>query len=183
MIQESSPQVQGVHFDTLPTGSTYDNLPVAVIADTPSSTGPHSLAFKLAFSEPVSNVTAAAFQLTATGTAAGTITGVSGSGTNFTVNVGSITGSGTLRLDLPPQSGIQATANSAKVALAYIGGGVESVSAGSVATTPAVTSIAPFTTGPDQYRLRSLYQVTFNEAVSGVNVSNFPVIGSGTAPG
>ena len=57
-------------------------------------------AFTVTFSEAVTGVDASDFVLTTTGTASGAITGVAGSGTTYTVSVGSVTGDGTLRLDL-----------------------------------------------------------------------------------
>lgn len=57
-------------------------------------------AFTVTFSEAVTGVDASDFVLTTTGTAGGAITGVTGSGTTYTVSVGSVTGDGTLRLDL-----------------------------------------------------------------------------------
>jgi RsaA N-terminal domain/Peptidase M10 serralysin C terminal/Bacterial Ig-like domain len=57
-------------------------------------------AFTVTFSEAVTGVDANDFVLTTTGTASGAITGVTGSGTTYTVSVDSVTGDGTLRLDL-----------------------------------------------------------------------------------
>ena len=60
-----------------------------------------SVIFHVAFAENVQGVTPASFALIATDTAAAEVTGVSAlSGTAFDVTVGSITGLGTLRLDL-----------------------------------------------------------------------------------
>nr|WP_052170063.1 Ig-like domain-containing protein [Massilia sp. JS1662] len=59
-----------------------------------------SVDYTVTFSESVTGVDASDFGLTATGTASGTISAVSGSGTTYTVTVNSLTGDGTLRLDL-----------------------------------------------------------------------------------
>ncbi|MBC6369222.1 putative Ig domain-containing protein, partial [Algoriphagus sp. AK58] len=59
-----------------------------------------SVAFTVNFSKTALNVSVDDFQLTSTGTAAGTITSVAGSGTSYTVTVNGITGEGSLRLDL-----------------------------------------------------------------------------------
>lgn len=56
--------------------------------------------FTVTFSEAVTHVTVDDFVLVTSGNAAGVRSSVSGSGTTYTVNVASITGSGTLRLDL-----------------------------------------------------------------------------------
>ena len=62
--------------------------------------GASSVTFTVTFSETVTGVTPDDFALTVTGTAAGTIVSVSHSGTTSDVTVGSISGDGTLRLDL-----------------------------------------------------------------------------------
>lgn len=59
-----------------------------------------SQAYTVTFSEAVSGVDLSDFVLTGTGTAAGTIASVSGSGTTYTVNLTGVSGDGTLRLDL-----------------------------------------------------------------------------------
>ena len=60
----------------------------------------------MTFSESVTGVTTGAFQLTATGTASGTIASVSASsGTTLDVTVNGVSGDGTLRLDLKGSSG------------------------------------------------------------------------------
>ncbi len=59
-----------------------------------------SLTYAISFSEPVSGLDVGDLQLTGTGTAAGSITSVSGSGTSYTVTVDSVSGTGTLRLDV-----------------------------------------------------------------------------------
>lgn len=62
-----------------------------------------SVVYRVTFNHNVSNVSPAAFQLTATGTAGGAIAGVSASsGTIFDVTVNSLVGTGDLRLDLKP---------------------------------------------------------------------------------
>nr|WP_222533414.1 Ig-like domain-containing protein [Azospirillum sp. 412522] len=59
-----------------------------------------SVTFRVTFSESVSGVTTDDFQLTATGSASGTIASISGSGTTRDITVNGISGDGTLRLDL-----------------------------------------------------------------------------------
>jgi hypothetical protein len=56
--------------------------------------------FTVTFSAPVNGVDASDFTLVGTGTASGALASVSGSGTTWTVTVNSVTGDGTLRLDL-----------------------------------------------------------------------------------
>ncbi len=59
-----------------------------------------SVSYTVTFSESVTGVDASDFTLTTTGSASGTITGISGSGTTYTVTVTGLAGYGTLRLDL-----------------------------------------------------------------------------------
>ena len=63
-------------------------------------TNASSVAYTVTYSESVTGVDASDFVLTATGTAGGTIASISGSGTTYTVTVNSLSGDGTLRLDL-----------------------------------------------------------------------------------
>ncbi|NER78777.1 MAG: hypothetical protein F6K42_04205, partial [Leptolyngbya sp. SIO1D8] len=70
-----------------------------VIGDT-SPTNAHSVTFDVTFSETVTGVNTADFALTTTGTAAGTIANVSGSGSSYTITVNSVAGDGTLGLNL-----------------------------------------------------------------------------------
>ena len=84
------------------------NIQSAVVSPTVSSitrinsnnTNASSVGYTVVFSQSVSNVDVSDFSLTATGTASGTIASVSGSGTTYTISVSSISGDGTLRLDL-----------------------------------------------------------------------------------
>lgn len=59
-----------------------------------------TVGYTVVFDEAVTGVDLADFSLSATGTAAGTLAGISGSGTTWTVSVDGISGSGTLKLAL-----------------------------------------------------------------------------------
>ncbi|MBS0333849.1 MAG: hypothetical protein JSS35_13865, partial [Proteobacteria bacterium] len=75
-----------------------------------------SVGYTVRFDEPVTGVDASDFTLTATGTASGSIAGISGSGSTYTVTVDSLSGDGDLRLDLNASgAGIQ---NGSGVAIA-----------------------------------------------------------------
>ena len=65
-----------------------------------SPTNASSVDYTVTFSEAVTGVDGADFTVTKTGNANGSVTGVTGSGTTYTVTVGSVSGNGTLRLDL-----------------------------------------------------------------------------------
>ncbi|MBI2931486.1 MAG: hypothetical protein HYY16_07525, partial [Planctomycetes bacterium] len=85
---------------------TYDSTPPTVTSITRASPDPTNAAFvdfTVTISEPVSNVDTADFSLTTTGAVSSpSVSGVSGSGTAYTITVDTGTGDGTLRLDLPP---------------------------------------------------------------------------------
>lgn len=64
------------------------------------TTNGSSVAYTVEFSQAVTGVDASDFVLSTTGTAAGTVVNVAGSGTTYTVTVNALSGDGTLRLDL-----------------------------------------------------------------------------------
>ncbi|WP_175491109.1 Ig-like domain-containing protein [Pontibacter chinhatensis] len=65
-----------------------------------AATNASTVTFLVSFSEAVTGVDAADFTLTATGNAAGYVTGVSGAGNRYEITVSDISGSGILRLDM-----------------------------------------------------------------------------------
>ena len=76
-------------------------MPVSIVrASANPATPGSSVAFTVSFSASVTGVDSGDFALTTTGVSGATITGVSGSGSSYTVSVNVGTGSGTLRLDL-----------------------------------------------------------------------------------
>lgn len=84
-----------------------DVAPTATIAPSGSPAGnATSVDFTVTFSESVTGVSTDDFTLTSTGSASGTISNVSGSGTDYTVTVSTISGEGTLRLDLNSSTNI-----------------------------------------------------------------------------
>ncbi|GAB3404778.1 Ig-like domain-containing protein [Massilia agilis] len=120
-----------------------NNLAVASIvrAGGAAATPDHSstsVQFTVTFTDPVTGVDAADFTLAPSGTAIGAITGVSGSGSTYTVTVDSVAGDGTLRVDL----------NSAGTGIqdAY---GVAIPSGYSAGQTYTVDHTAPATSSPD----------------------------------
>lgn len=89
---------------------TLDKTAPAATSITPDATAVNSgttVTFTVVFDEAALNVTADDFQLSATDTANGAIANVSGSGTTYTVTVDSVTGAGTLRLDLKAGTDVQ----------------------------------------------------------------------------
>jgi gliding motility-associated-like protein len=117
--------------------------------------------FTVVFSESVTGVDASDFMLITTGTAAGTIASVTGSGTTYTVTVNSVTGDGTLKLNLNSSgTGIQ---NGGAVA---VSGGYTS---GQVFTLDHTKPTATIVVTDNALRIGETSSVTFtfSEAVSG----------------
>ncbi|MEN5207811.1 fibronectin type III domain-containing protein [Stenotrophomonas terrae] len=116
------------------------------ISGSPASTD-SSIAFTVAFSEPVSGVSMDDFTLTATGTASGSIAVVSASsGTMYDVTVASISGNGTLKLDLKASTNIADPVGNTGVA-AFTSGAAHTVA---FATAPGAPTIGTATAGDGQ---------------------------------
>ena len=140
--------------------------------------GAASVDYTVTFSESVTGVDAADFALSASGTASGAITSVSGSGSTYTVTVGSLAGDGTLRLDLNSSgTGIQ-NGSSVAIASGYSAGQTYTLDH----TAPSVSSIARVT-GATSNATSADYTVTFSESVTGVDTSDFALTAGGTAAG
>ncbi|AWC68649.1 hypothetical protein CA606_20145 [Caulobacter vibrioides] len=99
-----------------------------------------SQSFTVTFSEAVTGVDVNDFVVTATETAEGTITGVTGSGATYTVSLGSVSGDGTLRLDLKGAgTGIADVASNA-IAAGFASG--QSVTIDNTIVTPTIAVVA-----------------------------------------
>jgi len=105
-----------------------DTTPPTVLAITradPNPTSAASVAFSVTFSEVVTGVDAGDFTLVTTGSIGGaSVTGVSGTGSVYTVTVNTGTGSGTLRLDVPATATITDLVGNGLSGLPYTGGEV-----------------------------------------------------------
>ena len=126
-----------------------------------AATNATTVAYTITFDGSVTGVDASDFQLTATGTAAGTIASVSGSGNTYTVTVNNVSGDGTLRLDLKG-TGTGIVDAYGNVAAGYTSGQSYTFDH----TAPAVASVtvpAPSTYTAGQYLD---FTVNFNEAVT-----------------
>ncbi len=145
----------------------------------PASTNADTLTFDVTFSTLVTGVSTANFSLSGSGVT-GTISSVSGSGTTWTVTVTDVSGDGTLGLDLSTVTGIVDASNSA---LAGTHTSDETYTVDRVR--PTVTSIerqTPSTAATNADTL--VFRVTFSEAVSNVDASDFTVSGTtGTVTG
>jgi len=164
------------------TGETYtiEHTPPSVTAIDTVGSSPNNASsdqFSLTFSEPVTGVTASAFTLADTGTAAGTIASISGSGSAYTVTVNNVTGDGTLGLDLNSSgTGISDAAGNA------IAGGFTGQAYTIEHTPPSVTAIdtvgSPSNSGGTEQ-----FTVAFSESVTGVTTSDFTLADTGTVAG
>ncbi len=149
---------------------------IALVGSSPNNAG--SDQFTVEFSEPVTGVDASDFTAATTGTASGTVASVTGSGTTYTVTVGSVAGDGTLELDLNGSGTGIMDAVGNPIGGGFTDGGVYTVRC----TSPTVSSIdlvgpAANNAGSDQF------VVTFSESVTGVDASDFSLTTTGTASG
>lgn len=131
-----------------------------------------TVAFTATFNEPVANVSTDDFALAATGTATGTILSVSASsGTAFTVTVSSITGNGTLKVNLNASTNIaDAAGNSAPAA--YTAGTTHTVA---VPTAPDSPTIGSAVAGDGQVSVSFTAPVSNGgSAITGYTVTSNP---------
>jgi len=138
-----------------------------------SPTNASSVNFTVTFSESVSNVLTGNFTLSGTATGA-SISGISGSGTTWTVSVTTGTVDGTIRLDLTTAAGITDNAGNT-LSGTHTGDQTYTVDV----TSPSVTSINRVSSTPTNASSVS-FTVTFSESVSNVLTSNFGLNGTAT---
>ena len=113
----------------------------SIVRVDPSPTTTATVHFTVTFNEAVTGVDAGDFKITKTSKLLGSsITGVSGSGTNYTVTVHRGTGNGTLRLDLVDDDSIKDEATGLKP-LGGAGVGNGSFTAGQAYTFPLTVSL------------------------------------------
>ena len=150
------------------------------------STSATSVSYTVTFDEAVTGVNASDFQLTETNgnLQAQTPVVVTGSGTTYTVQVNGLRGSGDLRLDLIDDDSIEDLSNDPLGGLGAGNGSFQGPTYAIDQADPVVLSIdgaAPALGTPSASSLS--YTVTFSEAVSGVNLSDFVLATTGTAAG
>lgn len=131
------------------TNATLDNIAPSVssivVSGTPGS-GDTSMAFTANFSESVANVSTDDFTLVGTGSAAGSIASVSAaSGSAINVNIVSISGTGTLKVNLNASTNVADDAGN--TVAAYSSGSTHSVS---ILTAPDAPTIGTATAGDGQ---------------------------------
>lgn len=151
---------------------------------TPSgaATNVTSVTFRATFSRTVTGVDSSDFALVATGTAAGTIASVSPvSGAIYDVTVSSVSGDGTLRLDLKSSGTGIADLSSNALSGGFTAGQTYTIDhAAPVVSTIARQSPATVNTAAAS----ATYRVTFSEDVTGVDAADFTLtVVSGAASG
>ena len=164
--------------------NTVDNTPPEINSITRADANPTNAAsvnFTVTFSETVTGVDTADFALTKTGTASGNVASVSGSGTIYTVTVDTVSGDGTLRLDISDNDSIVDGAGNP------LGGtGAQNYTSGQLYvvdnTPPAVGSITRADANPT-IAASVNFTMTFSETVTGVDTADFALTKTGTAAG
>lgn len=146
-----------------------------------ANTNATSLVYRVTFSESVSNVDISDFSLTATGSVAGSVASVSASsGTTIDVTVNSVSGDGTLRLDLKASGTGIVDAFSNAISGGYTSGQTYTLDH----TAPSVSSINRQTPSSASTNATSVvYRITFSEIVSNVDITDFLVVSTGSATG
>ena len=153
----------------------------------PNPTAADNVNFTVTFSEAVNGVDTSDFSLTTTGGVSGAyVANVSGSGNTYTVTVGTGNGNGDLRLDIIDDDSIQ---NAISTPLGGPGTGNGNFTTGETYTIektvpkpPSVTSILRADTNPTSADVVS-FTVSFSEAVSGVDPTDFSLSMTGNISG
>ena len=141
----------------------------------PQATNATSVQYSVIFDSNVTGVDPDDFKLTGTGNASGTIAGFSGSGATYIVTVNTISGDGTLRLDLK-NTGTGITDNAGNPAPGFTDGQTYTFDH----TAPSVTSVYGPMDGTYRIGQKLEFTVTFNEnvTVTGINSALALTIGS-----
>jgi N-acetylneuraminic acid mutarotase len=170
--------LQSLNGEGVAAATTMDYGPFQIDTVTPTvssivrlDTNPTSAAlvrFVVTFSESVTGVTTSSFGLSLTGVTGASISGVSGSGTNWSVTVNTGSGDGTIRCDMVNSAGVADVAGNAVSNVPFTGG--QSYTIDKTAPTLLMSSAAsnPTNTSP------ILVVVTFSEPVTGFGISDIP---------
>jgi VCBS repeat-containing protein len=143
---------------------TFDTLAPAVgsiVRAGAATSNATSAAYTVTFDDSVTGVDAGDFQLSATGTANGSVAAVSGSGSTYTITVNGIGGDGTLRLDLK-NGGTGIVDAHGNAAAGYTGGQAYTFDH----TAPAIGSVAVPAAATYHTGQALDFTVDFNEAVT-----------------
>ena len=140
-------------------------------------TNANSVDFLVTFSEPVTGVDTADFELMTSGVSGAAITGISGSNAAYTVTVSTGSGNGTIRLDLVNNDTILDLVSN-PLSSGFTGGESYTV----VKTAPVVISSVRLDPNPTSASSVN-FIVTFSEAVTGVDATDFSLTTSGSLTG
>jgi CSLREA domain-containing protein len=139
-----------------------------------------SVNFTVTFSEPVTGVDVTDFDLTTTGAVSGaSVTGVSGSGSTYTVTVNRGTGNGTIQLDVLDDDSIE-DAGGNPLAGGFTTGEAYTIQTDAIA--PTVVSVTRADANPTNAASVN-FTVTFSEPVTGVDVTDFALTTTGAISG
>jgi Zn-dependent metalloprotease len=145
---------------------------------------PHnsSVHFTVTFSEAVTGVNTADFALTAPGLTGSAITGVSGSGSTYTVTANTGSGNGILRLDLVDNDSITDAFGNRLGGTGLVNGDYTSSQYYSVYfTPPIVLSMVRANANPVIQNSDVDFTITFSGVVTGVSVDDFVITTGGLA--
>ena len=164
------PQVGACDLGAFESGNTTQPTVSNVTRATTNPTNDASVDFNVTFSLSVTGVDTTDFQLVTTGVTGASITGVSGSGANYTVSVNTGTGDGTIQLNVLDDGSIASGGDG-------LDGGFTNGEVYDVDKTIPTASI----TRSDPNILGSAtvdFGVSFSESVSGVNTADFTLVAS-----
>ncbi len=138
----------------------------------PSPTNAANVGFTVTFDAAVTGVSAGNFALVAGGPSGASITGVSGSGTTWTVAANTGTGDGTLRLDMDNATGVSGPGDAPVANVPFATG--EPYTIDKTAPTVSLSSL-----NADPTNTNISVTVTFSEGITGFDASDV-VVGNGT---
>ena len=121
-----------------------------------------SVTFSIVFSEAVTGVSLDDFVLTTTGSAAGTITGLTGAGTTYTVTVENLSGTGSVQLDLGITNADIMNSAANLLTEPFVTGQAHAVDR----DTPLVAAVALAEEGPFKLDDEIVFNVNMSEAVA-----------------
>jgi hypothetical protein len=161
---------------------TIDTQPPSITSILLSGSSPTTattLTFNVTFSEPVSGVGTDDFQVTTNGVSGAQITGISGSGSSYSIIVSTGSGDGTIRLDLIDDDSIHDAAGNL-----FGGVGTQNYTSGDTAvidrTVPHVSSIVRHAPSPTKAGSVQ-FDVVFSETVFNVSAADFSLITTGVS--
>jgi hypothetical protein len=134
------------------------------------TTNSNSVIYRVRFSEEVTGVDITDFSLTKPGTLNGTIASISGSGNTYDVTVNSVSGNGELRLDVNASgTGIEDPSGN-DLNGGFVNGQIYLIDQ-TVPTATGITRLSPESETTSATAVT--FRVTFSEAVTGVDASDF----------